>query len=229
MKPYFAKYLPVEGVGKIGDIVINIHSKIITTITEDNKSIILYDFEKYYKKLKMFLCSLYIKDGDEVFEPGLELEGIIRVAGVVPFDSDYSKKPISRINLDYALEKGAYKILGQISYFAIWVKDGNEFDEDEIRYNKCATMLGQKWEDAFYYLIKCPTCNSEFKEQFKSNILYPNALFYKWHTILTGSCESGKKHWLKEHGINLNDSMTVEQFVELTKNAYGGEIISGCI
>ncbi len=65
----------------------------------------------------------------------------------------------------------------------------------------------------------------EFKNQFKTGIEYSNNLFYKWHTILTGSCESGKNHWLKEHGISLDGTMTLERFVELTKNAYGGDII----
>ena len=49
---------------------------------------------------------------------------------------------------------------------------------------------------------------------------------YEWHHRLTGSCEFGRKQFAKDHNINLeNDWLTVQEFVELTKNAYGGDII----
>lgn len=50
-------------------------------------------------------------------------------------------------------------------------------------------------------------------------------LFY-WHGLLTGSCMMGRKQFCKEHGISLgSDKFTVQEFITLTINAYGGGII----
>lgn len=65
-----------------------------------------------------------------------------------------------------------------------------------------------------------------FWDEFKKGVKYPAKLFYDWHHRLTGSCEFGRNEFAKQHGIDIeNDEMTVEEFVELTKNAYGGSII----
>lgn len=55
---------------------------------------------------------------------------------------------------------------------------------------------------------------------------YPNHDLYDWHHRLTGSCEMGRRTFAKEHGIDIeNGSMTVEEFIALTENAYGGKTI----
>ena len=55
---------------------------------------------------------------------------------------------------------------------------------------------------------------------------YPEKDFYDWHNKLTGSCKMGRDMFAKEHGLeNLDGKHTVEWFVALTKDAYGGEII----
>lgn len=64
-----------------------------------------------------------------------------------------------------------------------------------------------------------------FREKFKPGKAYPTLEFYEWHNMLTGSCEMGRKQFAKEHGVNLDGEMTVEQFINLTENAYGGENI----
>ena len=63
-------------------------------------------------------------------------------------------------------------------------------------------------------------------EHNKPTQLYPNKDLYEWHHILTGSCEIGRKTFAADHGIDVeNGYMTVEEFIELTEDAYGGEII----
>ena len=53
-----------------------------------------------------------------------------------------------------------------------------------------------------------------------------NAELYKWHNVLTGSCDLGRKRFAREHNIDIeNGCMTVREFVELTKNAFGGAVI----
>ena len=64
-----------------------------------------------------------------------------------------------------------------------------------------------------------------FLKEIKSNTEYPAKIFYDWHHRLTGSCEFGRNQFIKNHNIKLDQLMTVREFIELTKNDYGGEII----
>lgn len=65
-----------------------------------------------------------------------------------------------------------------------------------------------------------------FLKNFEVDKKYPAKVFYEWHHTLTGSCEMGRKAFAKNHDIDLGkDSFTVSEFIELTKNDYGGEII----
>ena len=67
---------------------------------------------------------------------------------------------------------------------------------------------------------------ANFKEEFEKGKKYPVRKFYEWHHYLTGSCEMGRKEFARLHNINIDkDEMTVEEFITLTENAYGGEII----
>ena len=67
---------------------------------------------------------------------------------------------------------------------------------------------------------------AEFKKQFNVTDRYPVRNFYDWHNNLTGSCEMGRKAFADSHGIDIdNDFMTVAEFIEVTKDSYGGEVI----
>ena len=56
--------------------------------------------------------------------------------------------------------------------------------------------------------------------------VYPAKDFYTWHNKLTGSCEMGRKAFAKDHNIDIeNDTMTVAEFIKLTRNSFGGSII----
>ena len=54
---------------------------------------------------------------------------------------------------------------------------------------------------------------------------YPNRDLYDWHHRLTGSCEMGRNEFVASKGLSLDDSSTVEEFVKMTRNAYGGSTI----
>lgn len=44
-----------------------------------------------------------------------------------------------------------------------------------------------------------------------------------WHHVLTGSCRTGREAFCKDRGIDVeNDNFSVIEFVDLTKDAYGG-------
>ena len=56
---------------------------------------------------------------------------------------------------------------------------------------------------------------------------YPSADYYDWHHRLTGSCDMGRSEFAKRHGYRLTDDelLTVEEFIKLTENSYGGSVI----
>ena len=54
---------------------------------------------------------------------------------------------------------------------------------------------------------------------------YQNRDYFSWHHRLTGSCEAGRLAFAKDHQVDLDGSMTVEEFIALTEHAYGGEVI----
>ena len=64
-----------------------------------------------------------------------------------------------------------------------------------------------------------------FWECHKKGIKYPTKDFFQWHHKLTGSCLMGRQQFAKDHGVDIKGEMTVEEFIALTKNAFGGEII----
>ena len=66
-----------------------------------------------------------------------------------------------------------------------------------------------------------------FKEHFKDfSQQYSAKELFTWHHVLTGSCKQGRESFCKQYGIDLDkDMFTIHDFVELTKDSYGGDII----
>jgi hypothetical protein len=55
---------------------------------------------------------------------------------------------------------------------------------------------------------------------------YAGTDLFKWHNILTGSCEMGRRAFCKDRGLDPEkDSFTVEEFIRLTCNSYGSDVI----
>ena len=54
---------------------------------------------------------------------------------------------------------------------------------------------------------------------------YPNKDLFDWHNRLTGSCMAGRNAFIKDRGLTLEGETTVTAFIELTRNAYGGDTI----
>ena len=66
---------------------------------------------------------------------------------------------------------------------------------------------------------------SAFLAKFDPNKTYTGHDFYKWHHYLTGSCEMGRNAFVKARGIDLDDTFSVDEFIDICINEYGGEII----
>ena len=55
---------------------------------------------------------------------------------------------------------------------------------------------------------------------------YPGADLFRWHNLLTGSCEMGRRAFCRDRGIDIDTaSFTVKEFVKLTCDSYGKEVI----
>ena len=66
-----------------------------------------------------------------------------------------------------------------------------------------------------------------FWECHENGVKYPAMDLYDWHHKLTGSCEMGRRNFATERGIDLDkDEFTVDEFINLCRNSYGGEVIS---
>ena len=67
----------------------------------------------------------------------------------------------------------------------------------------------------------------KFCEQFKTlDEIHTVQEFYDWHHILTGSCNMGRAEFCKARGLDMGQRVSVDYFLDITKNAYGGEIIT---
>ena len=81
-------------------------------------------------------------------------------------------------------------------------------------------------QEKIFSNIDIDTAIEMFLDEFETDKKYQAKDFYVWHNRLTGSCEMGRKQFIKERGYNLEtDSFTVSEFIEITKNSFGGEII----
>ena len=68
---------------------------------------------------------------------------------------------------------------------------------------------------------------AEFVKAHEWGKQYPSVDYYEWHHRLTGSCDMGRSEFAKRHGYKLTDDelLTVEEFIKLTENSYGGSVI----
>jgi hypothetical protein len=103
------------------------------------------------------------------------------------------------------------------------VKEGNKFSHgDTIR------SAFQSLQEKMYGDCTEEEWIDKFKDHFSDfDKKYEAMEFFAWHHILTGSCKMGRESFAKDKGLNLGkDTLTVHEFIELTKNAYGGYIIT---
>ena len=171
---YFAKYLSVEGEIEEGDYwthsglqarkIIDIDKKVNLKEYPEVKTKRDYLKLKNAKLCKLFLCSRDIQIGDWITNINRQ-------------ETHVDEELLSTINKGLLPED--FKVIGEISPEAIWVKEGDEFDEDDVRFmiagytvfsgddierNSCSetewikTKLEKFGTISKYIEIKCPTC-----------------------------------------------------------------------
>lgn len=147
---YFTKYIPVEGRPEPGDIIIK-DGKLSKVGCHGLGS------ATKWKKAKLFVCSRDIEVGDKVngdidaFNLGI----VTKIEGVVA----WVKENTTNREEDW-MKSSLYKVVGEVSPGAIWVKEGDEFEREEL----FAHGVGHNWSEEFSgslkFKIKCPTCKS---------------------------------------------------------------------
>lgn len=135
MKKYFAKYLPVEGEIMNGDLVYDVEGAygVVENVNRPldfvrvryEKSFYSDSLKTNLKKVKLFLCSRDIRVGDKVKHLiGKEVEVYkINKNEVLIQDG---------VNIVHVLKGDLFKVIGEISPNAKWVKEGDEFDKEEL-------------------------------------------------------------------------------------------------
>lgn len=136
-KKYFAKYLSVKGIIKKGDIVM------------DSDGMQHYALDSWVGKEDVIgvlsLCSRDIQAGDKV--RALDTPHIEFI-----WDKGGLEGAVRANSLDLY-----FKVIGEISPNAIWVKEGDEFEENEVKITNHIKVLPPH---NFSCKIKCPTCKT---------------------------------------------------------------------
>lgn len=150
---YFTKYLPVEGEIRESDIGQLVRRENNTFKFQPNN--ILNHPQEYaktkvellnykgYKVVKPFLCSRDIQVGDKYLTP-----------------PDFKERICEDNSYDFS---NCFKVIGEISPDAIWVKEGDEFEENQIEGSheiNTPTRYLYNRDKILCYKIKCPTCGT---------------------------------------------------------------------
>ena len=101
------------------------------------------------------------------------------------------------------------------------VKEQNMFAHGDTLHD-AFTALQEKLYDNSTEEERIEAFRKKFPEY---DTLYPNRDLFAYHHVLTGSCRMGRESFCKDKGIDLDGSTTVREFVELTKDSYGGDVI----
>lgn len=70
---------------------------------------------------------------------------------------------------------------------------------------------------------------NEFIKTFNKVDKYKGTEFFKWHHLLTGSCLQGRNNFIHNKNLDINAKYTVNEFLDIVKDAYGWNIIKKLI
>ena len=101
------------------------------------------------------------------------------------------------------------------------VKENNKFAHGETLHDAFNSIQ----EKLFDYSSEEERLDA-FKKKFPEyDVKYNNKDLFTYHHVLTFSCRMGRETFVVSHGLSLDGKTSVREFVELTQNAYGGDII----
>lgn len=135
MKPYFAKYLPIPGEIRAGDLYEDMlpYAPELTYVKCRSEEEATSLNRSGHNLVQLFICSKDIQIGDQNVYSG--------IIGV--HEDDPGPEIIREINSEFqlgfikAIAEAAqvipFKVIGPMSTEAGWVKEGDEFDEEQWR------------------------------------------------------------------------------------------------
>lgn len=101
------------------------------------------------------------------------------------------------------------------------VKENNKFAHGETLHDAFNSLQEKLFDDSSE-----EERLDAFKKKFPEyDVKYDNRDLFKYHHILTGSCRMGRELFVSNRRLSLDGKTSVREFVKLTKNAYGGDII----
>lgn len=101
------------------------------------------------------------------------------------------------------------------------VKEQNRFAHSETLHDAFSALQEKLYDDSTE-----EERIEAFRKKFpKYDTPYQNRDLFAYHHVLTGSCRMGRESFCKDKGIDLDGSTTVREFIELTKDSYGGDVI----
>ena len=112
------------------------------------------------------------------------------------------------LNIDFTLEP-CYVVKGN-GYFA---------------HGKTIREAQESLREKIFENMNSDEAIEQFVSKFEKDKSYKGTEFFEWHHYLTGSCLMGRENFVKNHGLDLDKEYTVKEFIELTENDYGGEVI----
>ena len=101
------------------------------------------------------------------------------------------------------------------------VKEQNKFAHGSTLHD-AFTALQEKLYDDSTEEERIEVFRKKFPEY---DTYYLNRDLFAYHHVLTGSCRMGRESFCKDKSIDLDGNTTVREFINLTKDSYGGDVI----
>lgn len=119
-----------------------------------------------------------------------------------------------------SLAKG-FVLQGDFTLIPCYIVKGNGYFAHGETRNKAQAALQEK----IFENMDTDEAIEKFVETFKKDVKYSGKDFFEWHHYLTGSCKMGRESFVRDRGLSLSDTYTVNEFIAICENAYGGNVI----
>ena len=144
--------------------------------------------------------------------------GVKSFAGRLIFEIDDIQTAITHIKDDIA--KG-FILNGDFTIDHCYIVKGNGFFAHGKTIREAQRALVEKYMED----MGEDEVIEKFMSEFERDKKYKGTVFFDWHHYLTGSCLMGRESFVKNHGLDLAALYTVDEFIQLCEDDYGGEII----
>ena len=145
-------------------------------------------------------------------------DGVKSINGMAVFLVDGIQTIITKVKM--ALAKG-FILNSDLTMTPCYIAKGNGY----FAHGETVKEAQEALQEKMFENMDTEEAIDRFLDTFKKGEKYKGQDFFLWHHYLTGSCEMGRKHFVSNHGIDLEAQYTVEEFIALCENDYGGDII----